>query len=160
MANTHIARCFASYNDAMACLREGSDKCACVKASSAMQQCLGKCKRKAVQLLCASATAQESITTESMPPNAECREDEAATKTKECVTSDAETLQCLNDGKDRCLCIRSSRSVKSCLGGCWGQIEAALCTALFARNVPVCLPPLSFVWGGFASWVCSSIHTT
>ena len=69
-----------------------------------------------------------------------CGVDDAAAKTQECVASDAEVLQCLRDGKDRCVCMRDTGSVKSCLGGCWESIEDVVCPDHAGKPSPASPP--------------------
>ena len=42
--------------------------------------------------------------------------------------ADTKTIECLRGGGTQCYCLRTSPTAKRCLGVCWDQIEALLCS--------------------------------
>ena len=105
------------------CLKSGTEgDCSCLSKSAAVQDCLGGCWNTVRKSLCAdeptAPVAMEGV----------CDKATVAATTKACVQADPTAVACLKSGTaSDCVCLRTSASARSCLGGCWLTVEESLC---------------------------------
>lgn len=66
-----------------------------------------------------------------------------AAKTKECVSGDAEAVECIRATGDNCNCLQKALSARRCLGACWSVVETTVCAPQVPSNVAPGATPIN-----------------
>ena len=119
----HTKSCVAADTALAACVgKDPPGSCDCLRQSKTAQTCLAECWGTVEAAMC----TEQDLDAESAAKK-DCNRATVAAKSKQCVESDQSTLLCLQEGGEECGCLKTSRAVQDCLGGCWPVVEGAVC---------------------------------